>query len=46
MTEFKKTRRQALAGRLVRMGYTYAEIYGWTTQYMATVVASKKGRKS
>ena len=35
------TVREKLARRLVRMGYTYEEIYGWTTQYMATIVATK-----
>ena len=40
-----KTLRQRLAERLVRMGYTYAEIYNWTTDYMATTVTTKGQRK-
>jgi hypothetical protein len=40
-----KTLREKLATRLVRRGYTYAEIHGWTTDYMMTVLGMKKGTK-
>ncbi len=37
-----KTERERLASALVRMGYTYAEFYNWSTDYMKTVVTKGK----